>query len=175
MADWTWETGRNAIKGFLNQAAELGSNPANNSQVKWCMESAKIVWKQIEHLRPPDTLTEASLKLMNQWKALLQSSVSAIQSGTAIPKGLPPLEGKPVDLAASNRAGFVKFKSIDPMLVLQLREWLLDYVATNYATEKTRKDYFEGKSWGEYYFLETIMGRPAYKQDEWRKHYPSEA
>ena len=163
MAEYTWETGITQIKSFMKQAAEC----ANPGWAKHLTEQAKMIWKEIAHLRP--NLTPTSLKLLSEWKAYVQAGASLVKSGKMMPHALPPLKGIPVDLTKSVKANFTVFKALDPMTIFQLKEWFIDFYVYANGNEAVKANWQFEKGYNDYYWIQFMRGwKPS--RDNYREY-----
>ncbi len=175
MGDGGWGTWEKVVDDMLNKAAILRQKGLGES-ARTLEEGARAIFEANKY--EIQKKMEAAKSTMNTAKAAISALEQRAEAMMQFLKSTPkPLPATPVNITALQNKSVMnpKFRlkvSLDPFLIMQVREWLMDYAAyrngPNFYEEYKSQKQFIDSQWLQYY----INGRSSYpiNSDGYRRY-----
>jgi hypothetical protein len=136
----------------------------NIQQRDYWVQYAKNYWENFKHLAPKPK-DQGAVKSFLNWLHKLKFTVAPLSRG----QYAPTIGSKPIPVNSIKRfpsQGF-SVKSVDPLLILQLHDWIVDYAVAKYATPEIQHEYYMQKEFSKQYWMNY------YFNDGWKIRYPN--
>jgi hypothetical protein len=151
-----WRQAMDRIGSFLSKARKF-MLVGDERCMAAMLRAARNVYDGVKYLKPP-----------------VPTPVGAIKP-TIITKP-PPIRGNPVNIEELRMKGGISLRSPDPMLILQLREMLLDFAYWKWGTPEQQQQHRVDQDINDVYWIDVINGRrnrtyEESRQDYYRKNY----
>jgi len=164
MDEWTWKAVSLQIDGFLDKAYEC-HKVGNEIGRNFFEQQARWLWERYKNLRPLPK-DQGAVKSFLNWINKVRLTVAPLERGQTW-----PVLSRPVAGVSKVPSRLFSIKSIDPLMLLQMREWIVDYGVAKYCTPEIQDEYqrqkeFEKCYWTDYYFGGGYWGKRYPNNDE---------
>lgn len=152
-----WQNAMEKI-GYYLRLARYHMTRQEWTSVRTFLDLARNVYKEVRHLKPPPV---SAPRGTGPW---------VNKSGLKGPRSMP---GKPVNIDALRGSNLRLFCRLDPFLLLQIEDMVMDYLYSHYGTPQQNWDRAIDKGSSELYWIDVINGRSTRSPQEYRQEYYS--